>query len=168
VKPTDADDIELEAPLDALLLDLLGDAIETDIAVREDGLGLVGGSHCGRCGPRRCVGEVERVRVVSETRGGQHLIVVARENPGTLQLSCGGAAAGKGAATKRRARDARGKARRKLRPGSRAICSPPARRRTLQITAAAPRPTTPWPSPARCRRCGRRSSRRSMAPSAPS
>jgi ribosomal protein L32 len=58
-----------------------------------------------------------------ETRGGQHLIVVARENPGTLQLSCGGAAAGKGAATKRHARDARGKARLKLRPGVRAICS---------------------------------------------
>jgi hypothetical protein len=47
VKLTNANDIELEAPLNGLLLDLLGDAVESDIAVREDGLGLVGGSHCG-------------------------------------------------------------------------------------------------------------------------
>lgn len=47
---TDADDIELEAPLDRLSLNLLGDAVETDIAVREDGLRLVlvvCSSHCG-------------------------------------------------------------------------------------------------------------------------
>lgn len=49
---TNADDVELEAPLDALLLNLLGDAVETDIAVREDGLWLVRGGHGGRCGPR--------------------------------------------------------------------------------------------------------------------
>jgi hypothetical protein len=47
LKLTNADNIELEAPLDALLLNLLGDAVESDIAVREDGLGLVCGSHCG-------------------------------------------------------------------------------------------------------------------------
>ena len=57
---TDADDIELEAPLDAFLLDLLGDAVESDIAVRKDGLGLVGGSHCGRYEPRGRAIEVER------------------------------------------------------------------------------------------------------------
>jgi ribosomal protein L32 len=45
------------------------------------------------------------------------LDVVVRENPGTLQLSCGVAAAGKGAATKRRASAAQSKARLELRPG---------------------------------------------------
>ena len=48
---TDADDIELEPPLHRLLLDLLGDGVETDIAVRVNGRSL-SGSHCGRCGPR--------------------------------------------------------------------------------------------------------------------
>jgi hypothetical protein len=43
---TNADDVELEPPLDRLLLNLLGDAVETDIAVREDGLRKCG-SHCG-------------------------------------------------------------------------------------------------------------------------
>ena len=49
---TDADDIELEATLDRLALNLLGDAVEADIAVGKDGLrrGRVGGSHCGRRG----------------------------------------------------------------------------------------------------------------------
>ena len=51
---TDADDVELEATLDKLLLDLLGDAVETDIALGVDGLllGSVRGSHCGRRRPR--------------------------------------------------------------------------------------------------------------------
>lgn len=47
---TNADDIELETPLHRLPLNLLGDAVETDIAVRKDGLRLVlvvCGSHCG-------------------------------------------------------------------------------------------------------------------------
>lgn len=49
IKLTNADDVELETPLHRLPLNLLGDAVETDIAVREDGLrrGLVRGSHCG-------------------------------------------------------------------------------------------------------------------------
>ena len=46
-KLTNADDIELEPPLDRLLLDLLGDAVETDVALGEDtlcglSLGLLG------------------------------------------------------------------------------------------------------------------------------
>jgi hypothetical protein len=47
--PTNANDIELKAPLHRLPLNLLGDAVETDIAVREDGLRLVlvvWSSHC--------------------------------------------------------------------------------------------------------------------------
>lgn len=63
-EPTNADDVELEAPLYALLLDLLGDAVESDIAVREDGLCLVRGSHCGRSEPRR------RSRAVGSDAGG--------------------------------------------------------------------------------------------------
>jgi hypothetical protein len=48
---TDADDVELEPALHELLLNLLGDAVETDIALRVDGrlLGSVRG-HCGRWG----------------------------------------------------------------------------------------------------------------------
>lgn len=34
---TDADDIELEAPLEQLLLDLSSDAVKTDVALGEDG-----------------------------------------------------------------------------------------------------------------------------------
>ena len=48
---TDDDHVELETTLQELVLDLRGDAVETDIAVGEDGL-LRSGSHCGSCGPR--------------------------------------------------------------------------------------------------------------------
>jgi hypothetical protein len=82
---TNADDIELEAPLDALLLNLLGDAVETDIAVRKDRLGLVGGGHCGWCGPRGRVYEVEEDAGGRVRRGsGQHLVVVQ----GKIQGRC--------------------------------------------------------------------------------
>ena len=42
---TNADDVELEATLDELALDLRGDAVETDVA-----LGVDGGSRHGRHG----------------------------------------------------------------------------------------------------------------------
>lgn len=49
----DTDDIELKAALEELLLNLLGDAVETDVALGEDGLCLLRvcscGGHCG-CG----------------------------------------------------------------------------------------------------------------------
>lgn len=49
IELTDADDVELEAPLDELLLNLLGDAVEADIALRVDRLlrCSICGSHCG-------------------------------------------------------------------------------------------------------------------------
>jgi len=40
VEPTDADDIELEASLQQLLLDLLRDAVETNVASGEDSVPL--------------------------------------------------------------------------------------------------------------------------------
>lgn len=65
---TDADDVELEAPLDELLLDLLGDAIKTDIALGVDRLlrCSICGSHCERWGPR---GGKFAVRVAGEEAG---------------------------------------------------------------------------------------------------
>lgn len=67
---TNADDVELESPLDALLLNLLGDAVESDIAVRKDGLCLVRGSHCGRRGPRWQMDAYEKAAEwMSETAG---------------------------------------------------------------------------------------------------
>jgi hypothetical protein len=69
---TDADDVELEAPLDALLLNLFGDAVEADIAVREDGLGLVRGSH----GEQSGLGAVEKSGSVGETAEEWRLRVV--------------------------------------------------------------------------------------------
>lgn len=50
LKLTDADNVKLEAPLDELLLNLLGDAVETDIALRVDRLlrCSVCGGHFGR------------------------------------------------------------------------------------------------------------------------
>jgi hypothetical protein len=79
-KLTNADDVELEAPLDALLLNLLGDAVEADIAVREDGLCLVGGGHCGRLDPR---GRMRRGR---ECCGGG----IGRRRRATLGCCCDG------------------------------------------------------------------------------
>lgn len=54
-KLTNADDVELEAPLDELLLNLLRDAVETDMARRVDRARLAGvrGSHCGRLNNRQ-------------------------------------------------------------------------------------------------------------------
>lgn len=51
---TNADDVELEPPLDELLLNLLGDAIKTDIAFGVDRLlrCSICGSHCGLGRPR--------------------------------------------------------------------------------------------------------------------
>jgi hypothetical protein len=48
-KLTDTDDIELETALQQLLLNLLCDAVETDVALRKDrGLGVrVHHRHCG-------------------------------------------------------------------------------------------------------------------------
>ena len=40
MEPTDADDIELEASLQQLLLDLLRDAVETNVASGEDSVPL--------------------------------------------------------------------------------------------------------------------------------
>lgn len=45
----DTDDIELEAALEELLLDLVGDAVETDVALGEDGRRLLRGCGCGHC-----------------------------------------------------------------------------------------------------------------------
>jgi hypothetical protein len=44
---TDTDDIELEAALQELLLNLVGDAVETDVALGEDGRRLLRGCGCG-------------------------------------------------------------------------------------------------------------------------
>lgn len=65
LKLTDANNIELEAPLHRLPLNLLGDAVETDIALGVDGLCrvLVCSSHCGRCEPRRQMVEQKVLRV---------------------------------------------------------------------------------------------------------
>ncbi len=49
---TDTDDIELETSLQQLLLDLLGDAIKTNMASREDRVPL---GHCHRHGARVAV-----------------------------------------------------------------------------------------------------------------
>jgi hypothetical protein len=50
----DTDDIELEAALEELLLNLVGDAVETDVALGEDGRGLLRGCGCGgHCGCAR-------------------------------------------------------------------------------------------------------------------
>lgn len=60
---TDADNVELEATLEEFLLDLRGDAVETDVALGEHALGLLrDGRHCGSemrvsgecCGSRGC------------------------------------------------------------------------------------------------------------------
>lgn len=40
---TNTDDVELETSLEELLLDLLGDAVETNMASREDSVSLI---HC--------------------------------------------------------------------------------------------------------------------------
>jgi len=45
---TDADDVELEPSLQQLLLDLLCDAVETDVASGENGIPLHALRHCGR------------------------------------------------------------------------------------------------------------------------
>lgn len=45
---TDADDVELEATLEQLALDLGRDAVETDVALGVDG----GSRHGGHCGGR--------------------------------------------------------------------------------------------------------------------
>ena len=47
--PTNADDIELKATLEQLSLDLVSDAVKTDMASREDGL-LGGHAHGGHGG----------------------------------------------------------------------------------------------------------------------
>lgn len=64
VQLTNADNVELKAALQELLLDLGSDAVETDVALGEDALrrlrlgcsdvGHVGGS--SRCGGRGCLG----------------------------------------------------------------------------------------------------------------
>lgn len=51
-EPTDANDVELEASLQELALDLRGDGVETHVGVREDGRGGHGG------GQRVCEGGV--------------------------------------------------------------------------------------------------------------
>jgi hypothetical protein len=53
VQLTDTDDVELEPALHELLLDLVGDAVETNIAFRVDRLLVEGRRHCGR-GEARC------------------------------------------------------------------------------------------------------------------
>lgn len=61
---TNTDDIELEAALEELLLDLLGDAVETDVAFGEDGgcllRGCSGGGHCGCAGASVGTRKLER------------------------------------------------------------------------------------------------------------
>jgi hypothetical protein len=54
VRLTNADDVELEPPLDELLLNLLGDAIEANVALGVDRLlrCSICGSHCGLERPR--------------------------------------------------------------------------------------------------------------------
>ena len=47
-EPTDTDDIELEPSLQQLLLDLLRDAVETNVASGEDGVPF--GHRCGHGG----------------------------------------------------------------------------------------------------------------------
>jgi hypothetical protein len=44
---TNADDVELEAALQQLLLDLRSDAVETDVGLGEDGVGGLCLGHCG-------------------------------------------------------------------------------------------------------------------------
>jgi hypothetical protein len=169
---TNADDIELEAPLDALLLNLLGDAVETDIAVRKDRLGLVGGGHCGWCGPRGRVYEVEEDAGGRVRRGsGQHLVVVQGKIQGRcnflveLQLRERGQPRS-GALVMREVR-------RDWRPDRGAIYSSigesapttphiPIHPSTCHPTAFC-RPPSPWRSPAHCLRCGRRCCPPSMA-----
>jgi hypothetical protein len=53
VQLTDTDDVELEPALHELLLDLVGDAVETNIAFGVDRLLVEGGRHYGR-GEARC------------------------------------------------------------------------------------------------------------------
>jgi len=57
----DADDIELEAALEELLLDLVGDAVETDVALGEDGRGLLRGCGCGHCECAKSERQIDRL-----------------------------------------------------------------------------------------------------------
>ena len=52
---TNADDVELEATLQELALNLRGDAVETDMALREDG--VLGHGHFDEVGGERVRGE---------------------------------------------------------------------------------------------------------------
>jgi len=61
---TDTDDVELESALQQLLLNLLGDAVESDVALREDGVGQRVRSHGRHCRGKK-VGGREEIEVVA-------------------------------------------------------------------------------------------------------
>lgn len=87
---TDANDIELETALQELLLNLRGDAVETDVALWVHGWsGVVNGSHCWRRGMQNPISEWCTGGFGDNGGGREWIVGWVRRRSGSLSMSMG-------------------------------------------------------------------------------